>query len=312
MLQNNFNGVLPDIVTKIRDFDYGAVCSTCAASYPTEYEIPRENTGTLKDQGMVGACVAETCVQIAEEWYRRMLGHQEEHSEGFFYGANRRDNSNSYGMIPSTAMDCWMENGTIPKRLFDILIEMPDMKKVVKDYPEIYEEAKKYKLKGYVRLRGGNGATKDDQIKDALMKYQYGLVAISPNGFTGGSHCIQLTGWNDTKGTYKFKNSWGENYGDKGFAEIDKKLISDVYLPLFEDVELPFADVKPTDWFYGDVKNMYFAGIMKGMTDTTFNPNGNLTRAEAAAMQNRILKEIDERFMTFSKLMADKQEYNLI
>lgn len=310
MLTKQYNGVQPEVVTKIREFDYETVCGSCASTtYPTEYEIPRENTGTLKNQGHVGACVAETCVQIAEEWYRRELGEQEEHSEGFFYGANRSEASDHSGMIPSNALDYWIKNGTVPKKYFDMLVEMPDMKQLLQDYPELYEEAQKYKLKGYTRLRNTGASSRDTQIKDALMKYQYGLVAISHSGFTGGSHCIQLTGWNDNNNKYKFKNSWGENYCDNGFSEIDKEKIDEVYLPLFEDVILPFTDVKKTDWFYGDVRNMYFAGIINGLTETTFGPNETLTRAQAAAMMNRILKEVDERFATFSKLLADKMEY---
>lgn len=310
MLTRKYNGVQNELVTKLRDFDYEVVCgSSSTSTYPEEYEIPRENTGTLKDQGMIGACVAETCVQIAEEWYRRELGEREEHSEGHFYGANRAENSTGYGMIPSDAMDKWVEKGTLPKKYFDLLVEMPDMKTLLKDYPEFEEEAKKYKLKGYVNLRGGKNTTKDKQIKEALMKYQYGLVAISPDGFTGGSHCIQLTGWNDKTNKYKFKNSWGKNYGDNGFSEIAKDRIAQVYLPLFEDVKLPFSDVQKTDWFYGDVRNMYFAGIINGLTETLFGPNETVTRAQVAAMMNRILKEIDERFATFSKVLEDKKEY---
>ena len=311
MPQNNFNGVVPDLVTKIRDYEYETVCGSIAgATYPEEYEIPRENTGTLKNQGDICACVAETCVQIAEEWYKRQFGTQEEHSEGFFYGANRNSNSNSSGMVPSTAMELWTKNGSIPKKMFDILIEMPDMKAILEKYPELYEEAKKYKLKGFTRLRTTGSSTKDMQIKDALTKYQYGLVAISPTGFTGGSHCIQLTGWNDKTNKYKFKNSWGKNYCDNGFSEIAKNKIEEVYLPLFEDVVLPFTDVKETDWFYKSIKNMYFAGIAQGVSETLFDPNAPLTRAQGFALADRILKEVDDRFTTLSKILQDKNEYS--
>ena len=313
MPQNNFNGVVPDLVTKIRDYEYETVCGSIAgATYPEEYEIPRENTGTLKNQGDICACVAETCVQIAEEWYKRQLGTQEEHSEGFFYGANRNSNSNSTGMVPSTAMELWTKNGSIPKKLFDILIEMPDMKAILEKYPELYEEAKKYKLKGFTRLRTTGSSTKDMQIKDALTKYQYGLVAISPTGFTGGSHCIQLTGWNDKTNKYKFKNSWGKTYGDNGFYEIAKSKISEVYLPLFEKIELPFDDVDPDAWYYKDLKNMYFSGLVKGKSDTKFDPDAPVTRAEMTVMMNRVIKEIEDRFELFSKLLEDKAERNLL
>lgn len=305
------NGVNKDLIPRIRDYEYERVCGSIAGTtYPEEYEIPRENTGTLKNQGNIGACVAETCVQIAEEWYKRQFGIQEEHSEGYFYGINRNSYSTSEGMVPSSAMEFWTKNGSIPKKKFDILIEMPEMKKILEKYPELQEEAKKYKLKGFTRLRTIGTSTKDMQIKDALTKYQYGLVAISPAGFTGGSHCIQLTGWNDKTDKYKFKNSWGKNYCDNGFSEIDKSKISEVYLPLFEDVVLPFTDVKETDWFYKSIKNMYFSGIAQGVSETLFDPNAPLTRAQGFALADRILKEVDDRFATLSKILEDKKEYS--
>lgn len=316
MLANNKkNGVINE-VTHLRDYSYDIVCGSAqsvgANEYPEEYEIPRENTGTLKNQGYVGACVAEVCVQIAEEWWKREFGEQIEHSEGFFYGANRNEYSTSEGMVPSSALDYWMKQGTVPKTLFDILVEMPDMKKICQEYPELYEESKKYRLPSYVRLKDTGTLSKDKQIKDALMKYQYGLVAISPNGFEGGSHCILLTGWNDKTNKYKFKNSWGKTYGDNGFYEIAKSKISEVYLPLFEKIELPFDDVDPDAWYYKDLKNMYFSGLVKGKSDTKFDPDAPVTRAEMTVMMNRVIKEIEDRFELFSKLLEDKAERKLL
>ena len=310
--KKKYNGAREEF-SPIRNFDYEVVCGSKNAvksvTYPSEYEIPRENTGTLKDQGYVGACVAEVIVSIIEEWYRREFGVQEEHSEGFYYGANRSESSTHEGMYPTSALDYGMKNGSVPKKYFDMLVEMPDMKKLLKDYPELYEEAKKYRIKGFTQLKGTGKVSKDTLIKEALTKYQYGLVAIAPTSFTGGSHCIQLTGWNDAKGKYKFKNSWGASYGDNGFAEIDKEDIDSVYLILFDDIKLPFDDVSEDDWFYGDVINMYFAGLIKGVSETKFDPNAPLTRAEACALMNRILKEVDARFKTQAKINRDYNKY---
>ncbi len=287
-------GVQKELVSHIRDYDFETVCGAIGESFPEEYEIPRENTGTLKDQGYVGACVAETIAQISEYWYSNQLKSPIEMSEGFIYGALRKEDSKSEGMIVSVALDLWRKIGTLPKKYFDVLKEMPEMKNVVEKFPEFYDLASKYKLSGYVSLNYSN-TKRDNAIKEALTKYQYGLVAVSDDGFPGGGHCIQLTGWNDKKDTYKFKNSWGETYGDKGFAEISKKKINRVYLPLFEEVTMPFTDVKKDDWFYDDVQAMNFAGLIKGTSETTFEPYKPLTRAEACALFNRFAKEIDKQ-----------------
>ena len=45
--------------------------------------------------------------------------------------------------------------------------------------------------------------------------------------------------------------------------------------------ELPFTDVKEGDWFHEFVQKMYSKGIINGMTETTFAPNGKLTYGQA-------------------------------
>lgn len=298
-------GVQKELVSHIRDYDYETICGSVETSFPAIYEIPRENTGTLKNQGNVSACVAEVIAQIAENWYEKQIGEPSEMSEGFIYGALRKEDSSSCGMIVTTALDMWRSVGTLPKKYFDVLAEMPEIKGIVAKFPEFYDIASKYKLSGFVSLNYNN-EKRDNAIKTALMKYNYGLVAVSNKGF-GGSHCIQLTGWNDEKNTYKFKNSWGENYGDNGFSEIAKSQINHVYLPLFEDIKLPFTDVKEDAWYYDDIKKIYFAGFMNGTSETTFEPEKPLTRAEVATLMHRVIKEIDSRFDIFNRVLNEKE-----
>lgn len=291
-------GVKTQNFTHIRDYNYEIVCGSAKTEYPIEYEIPRENTGYLRDQKYED-CVANVIAQISEAFWNKELGVSEKHSEYFIYGALRKDTSISPGMITSVAMDLWNQIGVVPQKYFDISEEMPEIKDIVKKFPEIFEYAKKYRIAGYVQLYN------DNSIKDALTKYNRGLVAVSTKGFRGGSHCIMLTGWNDNKNKYKFKNSWGETYGDKGFSEIDKKEINYVYLPLFEKIVLPFDDVKESDWFSKPVKSVYFSGMMNGTSDNTFEPNRPITRAEVATIIDRIMKNVDDRFDLLDKLLGE-------
>lgn len=298
------NGVQRELIPHIRDYDYEVVCGASGTEFPEEYEIPRENTGTLKDQGSVGACVAEVIAQIAENWYSKQTHENTEMSEGFIYGALRNDNSTSEGMLVSVALDLWTSIGTLPKKYFDVLKEMPEIKKIVAKFPEFYEIASKYKLKGYVAFNYGQ-EKKDLAIKDALTKYGYGLLAVS-NDYFRGAHCIQLTGWNDKTGKYKFKNSWGESYGDKGYSEIPKDEVNKVYLPLFEDIKIPFTDINETHWCYDIVRNLYCAGLIKGTSDTTIEVDRPLTRGEGFALMYRILKEVDKSNDIQNRVMEEK------
>ena len=52
--------------------------------------------------------------------------------------------------------------------------------------------------------------------------------------------------------------------------------------------KMKFDDVKETDWFYEDVKCAFEDGIVKGTSDTTFEPNKPLTRAEFCAIYRRM------------------------
>lgn len=294
------NGVIKEFFENPRDYEYERVCGATEGNYPSYYMIPEANMGTQKDQGDIGACVAETIVQIAEEWWKRQFGKQEEHSEGYAYGSLRAEKSTGYGLVPSMAMQHWMEKGTLPKSYFDILLEMPDMKKKIQNRQDLADIAKRYRLSGFVKLKG---ADRDLQVKDALMKYQYGLVSA------GSGHCMQLVGWDDSKDKYICRDSYGyDKNGGNGYVAKTKKNIDEIYLPLFEEVKLPFIDVSENAWYSKSVKNLYFAGLMSGTSETTFEPNKTLTRAEGAALIDRLYSNMVEMFRSANLNVNEKLE----
>ncbi len=296
-------GVIPE-VEPIRVYDYDAVCGTSAdgdVTYPVEYEIDR-NLSTLKDQGSVGACVAEVIAQISEAFYHKEM------SEGYIYGGYRSPEARGWGMSVLSALDFWRKLGTVPKQYFDYLDEMPKIREDVAKIPELANLAKQYPMKGYVSLNYAN-EKRDRCIKEALTGTAngYGLLAVSDKYFRE-SHCILITGWNDETDRYKIKNSWGTDWKDNGFGEIPKTAINQVYLILFDEPKLPFDDVSESAWYYDAVKQMYFAGMMKGVSDTKFDPEAPLTRAEMATLMDRFLKAMDERFSIFNGLLKLKTD----
>lgn len=302
----NKTGVISENLTHSRNYSYEIVCGVNNTEFPTEYEIPRENTGFLRNQNFED-CVANVIAQLSEAYWNKELNAKEKHSEQFIYGSLRKESSTSPGMIVSVAMDMWNQIGIVLQDHFDVPAEMPEIKKLVAKFPELLEIAKKYRIAGYVQLKSTGKLNKDIQIKDALMSTQRGLVCVSPKGFIGGSHCIMLTGWNDEKDRYKFKNSWGDTYGDNGFAEIAKSSISEVYMPIFQPITVPFKDVNETDWFYNEIKHVYFSGMMQGKSNDTFAPNSYVTRAELATVINRLMKNNDDRFDIVNRLFEEKE-----
>ena len=53
----------------------------------------------------------------------------------------------------------------------------------------------------------------------------------------------------------------------------------------------PFGDVRESDWFYRSVKFAYAGGLMKGVSDTKFSPDTDVTRAMFVMILYRIEKE---------------------
>ena len=51
-----------------------------------------------------------------------------------------------------------------------------------------------------------------------------------------------------------------------------------------------FSDVTANDWFYDFVNTAYSYGVVNGVSDTEFHPNGTITREEAAVMVARAAK----------------------
>lgn len=51
-----------------------------------------------------------------------------------------------------------------------------------------------------------------------------------------------------------------------------------------------FDDVSTSDWYYQYINIAYSYGIIKGVSETEFNPNGAITRQEAAVMISRAAK----------------------
>ena len=306
------NGVI-NSVSPIRDYEYSAISGSTEKNFPIEYTV--KYTGAeIKDQGNYPFCVACALATVLEAWIPKIYGENIIISETFNFGALRKDALAINGMIHSEALKMQTEIGSVSKDIFDVVLGMPEIYNEIQKISGLFEEAKKWRFANYVKLNNGDtktGRQKDLEIKDALTKYDVPLFAISPHHF-GGSHAIAIIGWDDNSDSYIIKNSWGESYGDKGNAKIPKSEIREVYLLLYEPIKLPFTDVKEDDWFYDYVKQAYLSGIINGKTETTFEPNMNITRAEAAAMISRLENKIDKAIEMMNDVLRMEIKYDKI
>ncbi len=83
-------------------------------------------------------------------------------------------------------------------------------------------------------------------------------------------------GWSDGKTTYQPNNTVDITY-DLTIKSVWANM-PDI-TPTEPDEGLPFTDVPEGAWYYEAVKQVYEAGLMNGVTDTLFDPDGTMTRA---------------------------------
>jgi hypothetical protein len=272
----------------LRIYDYDIVCGSAqsAVDYPEEFEL--ERVATVKDQGDVGACVACTIATVGEQLFKKEM------SEAWAYGSLRADTDKKPGMYVIRALDLWRKTGLVPLSDFGILEEMPEMRELTRKFPDLLAVAEKYRIGGYASLDYADKTKKDKAIKSALMTDGIGLVAVSEKYFDE-SHCITLTGWNDKNNTYRFQNSWGADWKDGGCSEIPKEQIDAVYAVFYDEIELPFEDIKKDRWSYNRIRNAYMTGIVKGVSETMFAPEKPLTREEATVMIDRLFEVLADK-----------------
>ena len=273
----------------LRNYDYDIVCGTTNDELPESYMLPDDRLPTVRDQGNVGACVAFACVEIMEVLNKIEFNTHKTFSAGFFYGYNRDADEGFEGMYPSRALDHFMVTGSVPTTRFDELREMPEMRELVQSRKDLAEIAEKYRIKGYSVITSPKYNV--EKVRQALYTNKYPLLAIS-NTYFGGSHAIIIVGWE--KDGFVIQNSWGESWGNKGRKKVPFSAINYVYVLTDEVFEMKFTDVPKERWSYKAIKEAVFTGLMKGTSETTFEPGRALTREELAQFGVNILKKMDE------------------
>ena len=217
-------------LSKVDIREYSASFSPCGASaepveFPEEFELKMP---AVKNQGVIGSCVAHSLSTVIEYFNELQEGNYVKMSTGYIYGNRRKsDGFKGKGMYVSDALNTVVKYGDVPNKLFNSNIEVPEAIEVFeKKALDIAEEAYPNRFTEFFALN-----TVDD-MKLNLM--QNGPIVFSIQWYKGyyveagtnllkfntqikdGSHCMVIYGWN--KEGWLFQNSWGNTWGDGGRA----------------------------------------------------------------------------------------------
>ncbi|HMW03747.1 MAG TPA: C1 family peptidase [Leptospiraceae bacterium] len=171
-------------------------------------------------------------------------------SPAFIY--NQINGGRDNGSSISDAMALIVSKGVLP---WDA---MPYNEKNFSKQPtaEHLSLAAKFKAKEFLRLR----YNEPSEIKNHLSQGRPVVVGILINenfyeigkkiynegkGANLGGHAITLVGYDDSTNAFKFQNSWGVEWGDKGFGYIDYKYFAKVCRSAFVMIDLIDPNPEP-------------------------------------------------------------------
>ena len=214
-------GAIPSPID-VRNYVATRTAAASAIEFPEEFALAMP---PVKDQGMVGSCVAHAIALIIEFHSRLQGDYDGAMSTGYIYG-NRSNNYTSTGRHPIVALKDVMRYGTVPLEMFPENVEVPyaiDLFK--KRMIELFPDAYPFRITRYYEVDS------DATIKTLLMQKQpvllatYWNLSLDENNILHedgtiptASHAVVIYGWN--KEGWLIQNSWGEAWGNKGCATL--------------------------------------------------------------------------------------------
>jgi hypothetical protein len=211
-----------------------------------EEEYHNQEYDEVKDQGMVGACVAHWLAYGLEISRQQVKFPYIRVSPWFIY-ANRgfgdidqyeiidgqqvwnNDDVVCVGMVPRGALKHMVRHGTVPLIDFDVQFEIPEIREAL-----ILRREELLKLTGPYRIKAYYRVSTIEEIKIAIktlgsvgVAVPYGgvwdiydgIIHFNPDGPGDQLHMMTLVGW--SKKGFEVLNSWGPGWGDHGRLYFD-------------------------------------------------------------------------------------------
>ena len=201
----------------------------------------------VRDQGDEGTCVSFACASGMKE-YQEMLDYAKlvELSPRFIYSECKKidDMPGSEGTTLRAAMQVLHKKGVCREKFWPYKSYQTD--KAKKGFSS---NAKKFRIKTYARILNLNElrlslANKGPcvigvQVFKGMMKTKTGLVPMpKKNEGVLGGHAICPVGYDDKKKLVRFKNSWSDKWGQKGYGFLPYTYIERYMMDAWSSVDI--------------------------------------------------------------------------
>jgi len=183
------------------------------------------------DQGPAGTCVACATAYydktfqegIEHGWVLGEAAHQ--FSPLYLY-SQRVNKTGDFGMTIREAMKIVKEQGVCPLDRMPYVLERLDREPT----PAQRQAARPYRAQSYARLAriaemeaylSTNCFVAGLMVHQGFMDAPGGVIPMPEPGATYlGGHAVCMIGFDRRRRLFKFANSWGEQWGDRGFGHI--------------------------------------------------------------------------------------------
>ena len=233
---------------------------------PSEVDLS-PNMPPIGNQGRQGSCVAWSTGYANKSYHEYIERKDKENwkyminglpnykvlfSPAFIY--NQINGGKDNGSSISDAMSLIVSRGALT------LDQMPyDVNNFTRQpTPDQFQLASKFKAKEFQKLRyndpseikaqlsAGRPVVAGILIDTSFYELKGKTIYQSSAGQSLGGHAITIVGYNDSTGAFKFQNSWGIEWGDKGFGYIDYKYFSRVCRSAFVMVDIIDPNIEVT------------------------------------------------------------------
>ena len=201
----------------------------------------------VRDQGDEGTCVSFACASGMKE-YQEILDYEKlvELSPRYVYSECKKIDgmAKAEGTSLRAAMQVLNKKGVCQEKFWPYQPHQKD--KAKKGFST---NAKKFRIITYARILNLNElrlslANKGPcvigvQVYEGMMKTKTGIVPMpKKNEYALGGHAICPVGYDDTKKLVKFKNSWSDKWGQKGYGFLNYAYIEQYMMDAWSSVDI--------------------------------------------------------------------------